>query len=194
MRRDDAGRHRSAEAERVAHGEHPIADPRVVARELDKREGLAVGLDLEQGHVGARIGAHHGGGIFRSVFHRYRDFLCLFDHVIVGHDEAVGRDEEAGALSKARRRLRRRAGHAFAELLEEIVERVVLGQVGKARDLLVVLGDLGIALDVDADHGGAHLLHEIGEGDRRRAKGRLNGLGLGGLGDGERNAVAERQP
>ena len=194
MRRDDAGRHRAAEAERVADGEHPVADARVLLRELDEREGLAVGLDLDQGNVGARVGADQRRRIFVAVLHRDGDVLGVLDHVVVGHDEAVRRDEEARALRQSRRRLLLLLRHAFAELLEEVVERVVLGQIGHARDL-VVLGDLGVALDVDADHRGANPGDEVGEGQRRAPLGHVDGrLGGSGLGGGERHQIAERQP
>jgi hypothetical protein len=73
--------------------------------------------------------------------------------MVVGDEVPVRRNEEARALRERRVRTCRvaaLAGLALAELLEEIVERVVLGQVGQPRNLQVVLGDLGVALDVDA--------------------------------------------
>src|SRR5262249_13019956 len=51
MGRDDAGRHRAAETERITDGEHPIADAWVLLRELDIRKRLALGLDLDQRDV-----------------------------------------------------------------------------------------------------------------------------------------------
>ena len=135
MRRDDAGRHRAAKAERIANRKNPVAHARVLLRELDEREGLAVGFDLDQGNVGARVGPDQRRRIFVAVLHRDGDVLGILDHVVVGHDEAVRRDEEAGALRQSRRRLLLLLRHALAELLEEIVERVVLRQIGHPRDL-----------------------------------------------------------
>jgi hypothetical protein len=83
-------------------------------------------------------------------------------------------------------------------LLEEIVERVVLRNVGHSRDRHFVFGDFDVALDVDADDGRAHLLHQVGEAQRCAAEwgfnrplgdGRLFGSGLG---DSKRHAIAER--
>ena len=54
-RRDDARRHRAAEAERIADREHPVADARRIVRKLGEREIAA--LDLDQREIGARIGA-----------------------------------------------------------------------------------------------------------------------------------------
>ena len=105
MGRDDAGRHRAAEAEGVADGQHPVADARILVGEIDVREGLAVGLDLDQGHVGARIGADQGGRKFVAVLERHRDVLGILDHVVIGHHEAIGRDEEARSLRQRRMRL-----------------------------------------------------------------------------------------
>ena len=54
-RRDDAGRHGAAEAERIADRDHPVADARITIRELDEREVVA--LDLDQREVGLGVGA-----------------------------------------------------------------------------------------------------------------------------------------
>jgi hypothetical protein len=46
LRRNDAGRHRAAEAEGIADGDDPITDARLFVGELDEREGLRR-LDLQ---------------------------------------------------------------------------------------------------------------------------------------------------
>ena len=194
MGRNDAGRHRAAEAERIADGEHPIADAGILGRELDERKRFALGIDLDQRHIGARVGADELGRIFVAAFERHRDVLGVLDHVVVGHDQAVRRDEEARPLRQARGRLGRGLRHAFAELLEEVVERVVLRKVGHARNLHVVVGDLDVALDVDAHHGRAHLGDKVGEAQRRAAIRRFDGRLGSGLGGGKGHAIAERQP
>src|SRR5262249_23403662 len=63
---------------------------------------------------------------------------------------------------------------SLAELLEEIVEGIVLRQIWQSRNLQIILSDLGVALHVDADHGRAHLLHEVGEAQGHSPKGCLN--------------------
>src|SRR5262249_58858766 len=50
--RDDTGRHRAAEAERIADREHPVADARSLVREVDVGD-VAPTPDLDQGAVGA---------------------------------------------------------------------------------------------------------------------------------------------
>ena len=204
MSRDDAGRHRSAEAEGVTDREHPVTDAGVPTGEIDVGE-LLWGLDLEQRHIGAWIGADQRCRVFVAALHRHRN-LGVLDHMVVGDEVAVGRNEEAGALRHRRARARRTAAMtvrlALTELLEEIVERVVLRDVGHAGDTRtghVVLGDLQVALHVDADNRRAHLLHEVGEGQRRCAVRRLHGLrclcrrcGLRRLGRSEAHVLPKR--
>src|SRR6266404_2396973 len=96
-RRDDTGRHRAAETEWIADREHPVADARGLVREVDVGE-IAAAIDLDQGDIGARIGADHLGGVGLAVISRDLDGVGLIDHVVVGHRVAVSSDEEAGAL------------------------------------------------------------------------------------------------
>ena len=46
LRRDDAGRHRAAEAERIADGNHPVTNARLLVGELDEGERSRVALIL----------------------------------------------------------------------------------------------------------------------------------------------------
>ena len=70
---DDAGRNGTAQSERIADCDDPIADPRHAARELDVREGLAAGLDLEQCQIGALIGADQLGVILVVLVEAHLD-------------------------------------------------------------------------------------------------------------------------
>ena len=194
MRRYDAGGHRAAEAERIADREHPIADARILVRELDMGERFRA-LDLKQRHIGAWIGADERSRIFVTIVERHRNILGVLNHVVIGDEIAVRRDKEAGALRHRRLRpllLRTSAVLALTEMLEEVVERAVLRNVRQARNLQVVLRDLGVALNVDADNGRAHFLHKVGEAQRRDAIGGLDGLRR--LGDSEAHVMAEREP
>ena len=120
--RNHAGRHRAAEAERIADRNHPVADTRLAIGEFHERKVVAVNLD--QGQVGVRIGADDLGRQGSTIVGFHLDGLGIVDHVIVGHRVAVGRNEEARALS----------GHLTpqlrqvleAELPEELVEWGVL--------------------------------------------------------------------
>ena len=93
----DAGGHGAAESERIADREHPIADARRAVGKLHEREVLAV--DLDQGKVGARIGADDLRRIGLAVVGRDLHVLGILHDVIVGDGIAVGGDEEAGALA-----------------------------------------------------------------------------------------------
>ena len=105
-RRDDAGRHRAAEAERVADRDHPIADARRLGGEVDDRGSLSpwafssarsVLLSMPITLAGIDLPSDGGDGHFGRVV----------DDVVVGDDVAVGRDEEAGPLRLAEMMARR---------------------------------------------------------------------------------------
>jgi hypothetical protein len=126
--RNDAGSHRAAESEGIADREHPITDPRLGARELDVGEIIAA-VDLDQRHVGLRIGADHLGRIGLAVVGRDLEVAAVFDHVIVGHGVTVGRDEKARAQRGSESVLLR----VLIRISEELVER----RAGRKRKLLL---------------------------------------------------------
>ncbi len=93
---DHAGGHGLVQVERVADHHHPVADPGAVAvAELQVLEAGA-GIDLEQRQVGRRVGALDLRGVV-AVAEMDLDLRGAFDDVIVGDDQAVGRDDEAAA-------------------------------------------------------------------------------------------------
>src|SRR5690606_15261306 len=117
--RDDAGGGRAAQAERVADGDHPVADPRLRGV-LEVHVGIVVPLDLQNGEVGALVAADHGRLQLALVLEDDGDLLGVLDHVVVGDDVAVGADEEARARGllpgQARLALGRRALLLFLAL------------------------------------------------------------------------------
>ena len=124
-RRDDAGGDGFAEAERIADRDDPIADARLMLGEFHVREGL-VGVDLDEGNVGLRVGADDLGLVFGAIVGGDLHGLGVFDDVVIGHRVAVGRNEEARAfagddLLALRHHAVRHAGEA--ELLEEFFHR-----------------------------------------------------------------------
>ena len=123
-RRDDAGGDRAAQAERIADRDHPIADARLVLGELHVGEGL-VGVDLDEGEIGLRVGADHLGLVGRAVVGLDLHGLGMIDDVVIGHRVAVRRNEEAGAFAGddllGLRHAVRQAREA--ELLEEFLHR-----------------------------------------------------------------------
>src|SRR6185312_12555879 len=56
-RRDDAGRDRPAQSERITHGHDPVADARLGIVAEGNVSELLVAIDLQYGEIGARVGA-----------------------------------------------------------------------------------------------------------------------------------------
>ena len=138
---DDAGGDGIVEAERRADRQHPFADPELVRiAELDRRQ--AGGLDLEQRHVGAPVGADHPRLEFALVGEPHRDLVGRLDHVRIGEDVAVGADDEPraeraalefprSALSGSGPGLTRTGPRDEAP--EKIVKGIILVEVGYLR-------------------------------------------------------------
>ena len=189
-RRDDAGRHGAAEAERIADREHPVADARGLSDELHIGERAA--LDLDQREIGARIGADHlglvglavvGGDLRRSRPCRPRD--CWSPH---SHRPEMKKPEPwpvmmlwpwpCGMPSRTVRDVR------HAEAAEEFA------QARRKFQLPPRAGGLrsAVHLDADRDHRRLHLLDDVGKADRRRQLVRLLGQVLR-----ERGRIAARQ-
>ena len=116
-RRDDAAGHGLADAERVADREHEVADlERVGIAHRQRRQ--VVRLDVEDREVGRLVRAHHPGLELAPVGQHDHDLVGILDHVVVGHDQAVGArrsprspaSSPAGAAARAGRTPRRRSG------------------------------------------------------------------------------------
>ena len=90
-----------AKAEGVADGENPFAHFHLVGvAEVQERQGR-VGLYLEEGDVGFFIGSDdlglEGMLLAGAPLKVDEDGVRAGDHMVVGHDVAVGGNEEAGA-------------------------------------------------------------------------------------------------
>src|SRR5262249_33250026 len=96
-RRDDAGGDAAAEAERVADGDNPFAQPQLVRIAEAHRLERLVRLDPQQGEVGLLIPADDLGLEPRAVVENDGDLVGFRDDVIVGDDDAGRIDDEAGA-------------------------------------------------------------------------------------------------
>ena len=95
-RRHDAGRHGAAEAERIADGHHPFAEPQLFRiAEFHRLERL-LGLDPQQRDVGLLILADQFRLQTGTVVEDHGDLVGLGDHVVVGDHDAGGIDHEAG--------------------------------------------------------------------------------------------------
>ena len=124
--RDDAERHRAAEAERVADRHHPVADAhRRGGAELHRLQRLLGGVTFRSAMsvlVSLPISSRLELG---AVVQVDLDLLGAVDHVVVGDDDAfLAVDDEAGAERGDHAVLRRSA----AAVIEEIVEVLVIGR------------------------------------------------------------------
>ena len=156
------------EAERIADGHDPIARRhlRRVA-ELHFRE-LALRLlgQLDERAVGQRIAPDHLGLVADVVVVAVEidfDLGRAFDDVVVGEDEAVLADDEAGAGSEGD--LRARLLPAARRLAaEEALEQVVAAAAEELGELLLPLPRLG----PDVDDRRADGLRDVAERRLRR--------------------------
>ena len=80
-------------------------------------KGTLLGVDLQQGQVGLGVGADDPGGELRLVDGQDLHLDGVLDHVVVGQDVAVGRDEKSRTLT----------GTPFLALrsVEELVKEIV---------------------------------------------------------------------
>ncbi|MNF01104.1 hypothetical protein D3C80_2000440 [compost metagenome] len=83
QRRDNAHRHRLADAERVADGQHHVTDLYVL-EPAQRDRGQVLERHFQHGQVGFRVGAHHLGVGLAAVGQRDLDFIGAVDHVVVG--------------------------------------------------------------------------------------------------------------
>ena len=112
----DAGGHGEVEAQRVADGQHPLANARAVVG-AKRHGGQVLAIDLDHRDVGRRVASHHGALEGAMVGEGDGEPVRPFDHVVVGEDVAVGRDDEARAA-----RLLRLLLLPLVVLVEEILE------------------------------------------------------------------------
>ena len=59
--------------------------------------GQILGVDLDHGQVSEFVGANHLGGKGPAVMHGYPDLHRAIDHVIIGNDVSVRRDDDTAA-------------------------------------------------------------------------------------------------
>ena len=96
-RRDDAGGHRAAEAERIADRDHPFAEPQLVGiAELHGLERL-LRLHPQQREIDLGVAAEDLRLEARAVVEDDGDLVGVGDDVIVGDHDAGRIDDEAGA-------------------------------------------------------------------------------------------------
>ncbi|MCY1240443.1 hypothetical protein D3C75_442860 [compost metagenome] len=73
--------------------DNPLASLQVLGfTELEHWQILA--FDFQQRHVGTWIGTDQLGFHFAAIGQADEDFVSIGDHVIIGQDIAIGRDDE----------------------------------------------------------------------------------------------------
>jgi len=168
---DDAGGDGLAETERIADREHPIADAQIVAvRQLRGGERL-IRLDADQRDVGLLVSADDLRLVPLLVLEHDLDLVGGAEHVVVGEDLALWRDDHTRAEAALLVALR----HLIEEPAHEVFHRVA----GAATRHLGALHRLRCR---DVHHGGNHVLDDV-----RERRGWLGGAG------GEGRRVADRQ-
>ena len=153
-RRDDAARHRLADAERIADGEHEIADLETVRiAELDRGELHAARIEPQHGEIGLLVLEDDLGGKLPPVGERHGDLgiAAPLNDVVVGDDHALRADQHAGA---------ERVLDALARDAEPLAEQPPEERiVEEGRDHL-----LDPVPHIDVNHGGGGPLHHRREG------------------------------
>ena len=99
-RRDDAAGHRLADAERIADGEHEIADLETVRiAELDRGEFDAARVEPQHREIGLLVLENDLGRELPPVAERHGDLgiAAALNHMVVGDHDALRRHQHAGA-------------------------------------------------------------------------------------------------
>ena len=91
---NDAGSHCIVEAKGAADGRHPFADLQLL-RVADFQNGKILGVNFDNGDVGLLIGTKYFAGEFALVGEPNDNAVSAFNHVRIGHDEAVIGNDEA---------------------------------------------------------------------------------------------------
>src|SRR5262249_54049802 len=160
-RRDDAGSHRSAKPEGIAHCDHPFPSLGEVVSKCDEWKRV-LPFDLEKGKIGLWICANHLCVEHRTIILHNLQLDGVGDDVVVGDNVALGADEEPRTLglnvtmtkALALLSLARRA-----ELPEEGLKGCSLEGICAPIARCDLRGHMGF--DADRNHGGLHRLHEI---------------------------------
>src|SRR5690606_29101087 len=132
-RRDDARRHRAAEAEGIANRDDPVADAQLrIVSDGDIGEA-SFGTEHQHGKIGARNSADQFGFKLGAIVENDGEGGAAVDDMVVGDQITVGGDEEARSLRYRPRAARPRRtlaeGLLRPELAEEALEGMIVRQV-----------------------------------------------------------------
>ena len=122
QRAHDAASHREAEAKGITKGQHGLSGMQR-GRVANRNVGKVRAINLDYGQIGERIGADQLRRQDATIAERNLDIGGAIDHVVVGNDVAIGRNNDAAADAVLDSRLLRL--HMLAELLAKEVLHVV---------------------------------------------------------------------
>jgi len=160
---DDALGNGMVKAERRTDRDHPLTGLQVLGlAQFKHRQVLAI--DFEQSHVGTWIGTNQLGLEFTAVGQAHENLVGIGNHVVVGEDVAVRRNDEAGAqglgfaLTTAATRRARLRHPAFEELAQHGRQAFQVGHL-LVRDFAI----RQLLRGTDVHNGRRGLLHQLGE-------------------------------
>ena len=151
---------RLPDPERIADGEHQIADFETVRiAERDRREDDALRLETQHHEIGLLVLEDDLGGKFSPVGKRHRDlgFPAALNDVIAGDHDPVGGDQHA----RPERVLDALARDAEPLAEQPPEERIVEERRDHLRDPMA---------HIDIDHGRRRFLHHRGKGKLERLR------------------------
>ena len=165
---DNAGRDRVVQTKGRADGHDPFTHFEAVdVADFDHRQTR--GLNLDHRHIAAFVHAHDTGPELALVRQSHQHLVGAIHHMGIGHDEAIGGQDEARAhtarlllflLGTIGSLLARRVGLARERLPKKAPKQLLHFFVGIAALGLAVADFLQGA---DVDHRRAHLLDQFGE-------------------------------
>ncbi len=97
---DDPGGHRRVEAERAADGDHELPDAQL-GRDAERCVRQPGRVGLHDRDVGPRVGAHNPAGDLPAIVQTHPQPVRAPDDVVIGQQEAVGREQEPRPRSAA---------------------------------------------------------------------------------------------
>jgi len=93
---DDALGHRLTETERIADGQHHIADAGL-RRAADGHRRQILEGDAQHGEIGLRVRARHGRFGLAAVGQQHDDFVGIRDHMVIGENVTLAAHDHPGA-------------------------------------------------------------------------------------------------
>ncbi len=118
--RDNTGCHCATKAKRIADGKNPVTNPQSVGiTKLNSGEVNSVWINFQNRDVGFLVLTQYFGLERLIIGQNDGDLLGILDHMIVGDDNALFINDEAGA---------KRRGAALAVIITKILEKFLKGR------------------------------------------------------------------